>query len=60
MLSFLTEKMAHTLSKIGYLEPPFIHMKCKFDYILNLQIILFWTYNIDKSSFEHHIYDINP
>jgi hypothetical protein len=26
--------------------------------VISLQIMLFWTYNIYKSSFEHHIYDI--
>jgi hypothetical protein len=25
-----------------------------------LQLLLFGTYNIDKSSFEHQIYDIEP
>jgi hypothetical protein len=26
--------------------------------VISLQIMLFGTYNIDKSSFEHYIYDI--
>jgi hypothetical protein len=28
--------------------------------VISLQIMLFGTYNIDKSSFEHYIYDIKP
>jgi hypothetical protein len=35
-------------------------MKCNTNSVISLQIMLFGTYNIDSSSFEHYIYDIRP
>jgi hypothetical protein len=28
--------------------------------VISVQVMLLETYNIDKSSFEHHIYDVKP
>jgi hypothetical protein len=54
MHSFI-ENFARLYRKyISYYLPLFIQ---NVNLVIYLQIMIFGTYNIDKSSFEHHVYD---
>jgi hypothetical protein len=52
MHSFLTEKFG-----LDFIEINPLYLR---EMIISFQIMHFETYGIDKSSFEHHIYDIKP